>query len=163
MMDDMTSRASATGCACCRAEPAAGLSRRTVLTAAGAAGAVGLLAACGGGGGADPVAEATSSPDDEVIVDLETLRSEGAVMFQTSDGEAIAVEVDGAVRAFSRRCTHEGCSVGWDAGEQVLSCPCHGSRFDPNDEGAVLRGPARSPLPAVAVVVDEAEGVLRRG
>jgi Rieske Fe-S protein len=152
------------GCSCCaRTAPplSTALSRRTVLTAAGAVGAAGLLAACGGGGTA-PVAEATSSVDDEVIVELETLRSEGAVMFQTTDGEAIAVDVDGAVRAYSRICTHEGCSVGYDAGAQALICPCHGSRFDPNDDGAVLQGPARTPLPRVEVVVDEAQGVLRR-
>lgn len=144
-------------CACC-----SGPSRRTVLTAAGAVGAAGLLAACGGGGESSPVAEASSAPTDDVIVDLEVLRTEGAVTFETADGQAIAVEVDGAVRAYSRRCTHEGCAVGWDAEAGVLACPCHGSRFDPNDEGAVLQGPARSPLPAVEVVVDEAAGVLRR-
>jgi Rieske Fe-S protein len=155
----MTTRVPDAACGSC-AQP----SRRTVLTAAGAVGAAGLLAACGGGGGGgSDAAQATGSVDDEVIVDLETLRSEGAVVFDTADGEAIAVEVDGAVRAYSRVCTHEGCSVSWDAGAQALICPCHGSRFDPNDDGAVLTGPAREPLPGVDVVVDEAEGVLRRG
>lgn len=160
----MTTCATGAGCGCgTQPVPApSGPSRRTVLTAAGAVGAAGLLAACGGGGGDAPLAEATGSPDDEVIVDLETLRGEGAVVFSTADGEALAVDVDGEVVAYSRRCTHEGCAVSWDADRQVISCPCHGSRFDPTDDGAVVAGPARSPLPRIDVVVDEDAGVLRR-
>jgi Rieske Fe-S protein len=160
----MTPCASAAAGCGCGAQPGrspSGLSRRTVLTAAGAVGAAGLLAACGGGGD-DPVAQATGSPADEVIVDLETLRNEGAVVFRTADGEALAVDVDGEVVAYSRRCTHEGCAVNWDPDRQVIACPCHGSRFDPVDDGAVVAGPARSPLPRIDVVVDEDAGVLRR-
>ena len=138
--------------------PSAGLSRRGVLAAAGA---VGLLTACGGGG-ESTVPEATTGADDPVITELETLRAEGAVVFKTDDGDAIAVDVDGEVLAYSTVCTHEGCTVGWDAESKQLACPCHGSRFDPRDAGAVISGPARRPLPAVEVVVDEAEGVLRR-
>ena len=134
-----------------------------MLAAAGTVGAAGLLAACGGGGGGGgSVPQASGSVDDPVITDLETLRSEGAVAFKTDDGGAIAVEVDGEVLAYSSVCTHEGCTVGWDAESKRLSCPCHGSEFDPADAGAVVSGPARRPLPAVDVVVDEAEGVLRR-
>jgi cytochrome b6-f complex iron-sulfur subunit len=45
-----------------------------------------------------------------------------------------------------------GCTV--DAGGGVLSCPCHGSRFNAFT-GAVLNGPAASPLPGRSVrVVD---------
>ena len=140
--------------------PSAGLSRRTVLAAAGT---VGLLTACGGGASeTSAVPEATTAASDPVITDLEALRAEGAVVFETDDGDAIAVDVDGEVLAYSTICTHEGCTVGWDAQEKQLACPCHGSRFDPLDAGAVISGPARSPLPAVEVVVDEAEGVLRR-
>lgn len=49
------------------------------------------------------------------------------------------------VRVISLRCTHFGCTVRWDNEEQVLRCPCHGSRFD--DGGAVLKGPAKKALP----------------
>ena len=37
-----------------------------------------------------------------------------------------------------------------DASE--LYCPCHGARFDAST-GAVLRGPARDPLPSITVAV----------
>ena len=126
------------------------IARRTVLTAAGAVGGAGVLAACGGAG----TPESSSSPDEPVITDLETLKAEGALAFETTDGKAIAVAVGDEVVAYSSTCTHQGCTVAWNADEQTLDCPCHGSRFDPADGAKVLSGPATSPLPAVEVVVE---------
>jgi Rieske Fe-S protein len=57
--------------------------------------------------------------------------------------------------AMSIRCTHQGCSV--TPSGSALYCPCHGSRFDSN--GAVLQGPARTPLPHYAVLVDAAGNI----
>lgn len=47
-------------------------------------------------------------------------------------------------RALSLKCTHLGCTVRWDNEEQLLRCPCHGSRFQ--DDGRVTKGPAKRPL-----------------
>lgn len=47
-------------------------------------------------------------------------------------------------RVLSLKCTHLGCTVRWDNEEQLLRCPCHGSRFD--DAGKVSKGPAKSGL-----------------
>jgi Rieske Fe-S protein len=58
---------------------------------------------------------------------------------------------DGTVHGFSAVCTHQGCTVDNISGG-VISCPCHGSRFDAQT-GAVVGGPAPAPLPKVAVVV----------
>jgi cytochrome b6-f complex iron-sulfur subunit len=44
--------------------------------------------------------------------------------------------------AISSTCTHLGCNV--KKAGHGFECPCHGSRFD--DNGAVVRGPAPSPL-----------------
>ncbi len=49
-----------------------------------------------------------------------------------------------AVRVLSLRCSHLGCTVRWDNEQQVLRCPCHGSRFD--DRGSVIEGPAKEAL-----------------
>lgn len=59
------------------------------------------------------------------------------------DGEDIALFRDegGGLHAFSGSCTHMGCLVRWNAGEQTWDCPCHGSRFNAA-EGEVLEGPA---------------------
>ena len=47
-------------------------------------------------------------------------------------------------RVLSSKCTHLGCTVRWDNEEQLLRCPCHGSRF--TDDGKVSKGPAKTPL-----------------
>jgi len=72
--------------------------------------------------------------------------------------------------AFSRVCTHLGCSVEVVRSEEtlalsfnyrltpfhpVLGCPCHFSVFDPASEGASLFGPALEGLPRVQLEVKE--------
>ncbi len=49
-------------------------------------------------------------------------------------------------------CTHLGCVVPWNAGENMFKCPCHGSQYAPN--GKVTRGPAPRSLELVAATVD---------
>jgi Rieske Fe-S protein len=60
----------------------------------------------------------------------------------------------GDFHAFSSTCTHNGCTVGWNAAEALIACPCHGSRFSPVD-GSVVNGPAPVALPAVAITVHD--------
>lgn len=52
--------------------------------------------------------------------------------------------------AYSRTCTHVGCTVNLPNRLRELNCPCHGSRFDAAS-GALLDGPARGPLRRVAL------------
>ena len=60
---------------------------------------------------------------------------------------------DGVV-AYTAICTHNGCDVDdWIANEQVLSCSCHESQFDPKDGAKVLDGPAPRPLPALPLKI----------
>lgn len=53
--------------------------------------------------------------------------------------------------ALSSICTHQGCTVGYNAGAAEIDCPCHGSVFSTN--GSVLVGPASSPLRSYPVSV----------
>ena len=65
-------------------------------------------------------------------------------------GQDIAVRSsNGALSALSAICTHAGCTVNYQGG--VLLCPCHGSQFNAQT-GAVLQGPAATPLPRKTVV-----------
>ncbi len=50
--------------------------------------------------------------------------------------------------AYSQKCTHLSCAVFYAAGEKRLECPCHQGYFSIQD-GSVLQGPPRRPLPAV--------------
>ena len=63
------------------------------------------------------------------------------------NGHAVAVYRDerGQVTQKSAVCTHMGCLVDWNGAEHTWDCPCHGSRF--KTDGAVISGPAESPLP----------------
>src|SRR5688572_5827634 len=74
-------------------------------------------------------------------------RDEGRVIVR--HGKRIAAYRDeaGQLHERSAACTHLKCIVEWNSTEKSWDCPCHGSRFDPY--GAVLNGPAISPLPEI--------------
>lgn len=54
--------------------------------------------------------------------------------------------------ALSSKCTHKGCTVGWNAGEKVFDCPCHRGRFDA--DGKNIGGPPPRPLASLPVKVE---------
>lgn len=134
------------------------LSRRALLAAGGAAGAL-TLAACGADGGTTPTG---ASPDGETggtagggggaIATLADIPVGGALAATTASGESILLTqpTEGEVRAFSSVCTHQGCTV--EAGQGELACPCHGSRFD-IATGEPIQGPASDPLPEIPIEV----------
>ncbi|MEU5156899.1 FAD-dependent oxidoreductase [Glycomyces sp. NPDC021274] len=71
---------------------------------------------------------------------------EGAVMRIGGALRAVYRDEDGGLHTLSATCTHLGCVVGFNDAERNWECPCHGSRYAPS--GAVLQGPATSPLEA---------------
>ncbi len=71
---------------------------------------------------------------------------EGAILREGLSTLAIYRDPAGELHELSAACTHLGCVVQWNAGEKSWDCPCHGSRFAV--DGAVINGPARSPLRA---------------
>jgi nucleotide-binding universal stress UspA family protein/nitrite reductase/ring-hydroxylating ferredoxin subunit len=80
-----------------------------------------------------------------VQIASELAPGEGGVIERGGEKLAAFVEPAGELRLFSARCTHMGCTVGWNAGDGVFACPCHGSRFGP--DGKVVQGPAARALP----------------
>ncbi len=55
------------------------------------------------------------------------------------------------VNAFSRRCTHQGCTIGAFT-NGISTCPCHGSQFSTN--GNVAGGPAPSSLQEYTATIE---------
>jgi len=53
--------------------------------------------------------------------------------------------------AFDAICPHAGCTVAYQSGANIITCPCHGSEFDPKT-GAVVVGPAASGLTPIKVI-----------
>ncbi len=89
-----------------------------------------------------------------------TVPFEAPAPFPAGDPAVIVKLKDGAFVAYDAVCTHEGCTVEWDARDSVLLCPCHGAVFDPAQQARVLAGPARRPLAALPIAVDAATGTI---
>jgi Rieske Fe-S protein len=72
---------------------------------------------------------------------------------------------DGALLAYSQKCTHLSCAVVPDLAEGVLRCPCHEGYFDLRT-GRNIAGPPPRPLPKVELEVEGddvyAVAVIRR-
>ena len=84
--------------------------------------------------------------------------SEGLLAMVPNAHAVLARDKDG-LYAMTNTCTHAGCDV--SPSGTTLYCPCHGSVFDSN--GAVLQGPAPSPLVHYAVTLDAAGNITVDG
>lgn len=69
-------------------------------------------------------------------------------------GEFYLVRLDdGGFLALSRKCTHRGCAVPWNAKDQKFICPCHASEFDIT--GNVVKSPASRALDLHPVTIED--------
>jgi rieske iron-sulfur protein len=76
--------------------------------------------------------------------------------------ETRARAAEGVV-AYTAICTHNGCDIDdWLAAEQLLSCSCHSSSFDPKDGGRVVDGPAPRVLPALPLKIVDGKLVVAK-
>ncbi|GLF95730.1 Rieske (2Fe-2S) protein [Streptomyces yaizuensis] len=150
------------------------VARRTVVTAVGAAGLGAALVACGGsdddGGAGDPPATGAadgstggdSGTDTETDTDAGSTGGGGAELAKVADipegggrivGDLVITQPQaGTFKAFSKKCTHQGCAVK-SVADNVINCPCHNSNFDAAD-GSVKSGPATAPLPETKITVE---------
>ena len=130
-------------------DPSAGVRRRSVLggTAALGVGAP-LLAACGSddGGGSD-----VEVPDAGTVLTTTAEVPVGGGIILADEGLVVTQPEEGTFKAFSSKCTHQGCQVTKVTG--TIDCPCHNSKFSLSD-GSPQSGPATSPLPETTVTVE---------
>jgi thiosulfate dehydrogenase [quinone] large subunit len=89
------------------------------------------------------------------IVDLSAFPVGSVMQYTAPDGNpAFLFRSKVGVFAYSAICTHQGCTVGYNPAGKTLDCPCHGSTFDPANGGAVLGGPAPTPLVKYSVAIN---------
>ncbi|MFB8028702.1 Rieske (2Fe-2S) protein [Streptomyces sp. NPDC056465] len=132
------------------------LGRRTVV-AAGAAGLVTVLTACGGAddsGGPDsagPAGEGDGANGGTALARTSDIPEGGGMVF-ADQGVVVTQPTAGRFKAFSSKCTHQGCAVKGIA-DGVITCPCHNSTFDAAT-GEATGGPATMPLPEKKILVE---------
>jgi Rieske Fe-S protein len=131
------------------AQRAAGVTRRTMLAAAGASGLGVALAACGGSGGGSSDA-AADSKSGKVLGKTGDIPEGGGKIF--ADQSVVVTQPKaGEFKAFSSICTHQGCPV-TKVANGTIQCPCHGSQYSVAD-GSVTHPPAPRPLAPVKIKV----------
>ena len=160
-------------------QPEAGPARRTVMAAAGAAGLAAALTACGSGddssntvdtgsgsSGASGSTGSTGSSQDTgssasggsaggtALAKTSDIPEGGGKIFK-DQGVVVTQPTAGTYKAFSSKCTHQGCAVG-SVANGVIVCPCHNSHFSVED-GSVKQGPATKALPAEKITVSGGE------
>ncbi|MDH6432687.1 Rieske Fe-S protein [Streptomyces sp. SAI-144] len=134
--------------------PASAPSRRVVVAAVGAAGLALTLNACGSEDDSSSSSSSSSSSDTaaggSVLAKTSDIPEGGGKIFKDS-GVVVTQPTAGEFKAFSSKCTHQGCAVtGITNG--VITCPCHKSEFSVTD-GSVKKGPATQPLPEEKITV----------
>lgn len=88
------------------------------------------------------------------IASVDEVPTGNARKFMFNGKAAVLLHMPAGFRAFGSVCTHLGCISSWKPDENILFCPCHLGKFDPNT-GAVISGPPPSPLPAIELSVKE--------
>ena len=108
------------------------------------------------GGGKQKASGGDAKAGGPAIASTSEVAPGSALKFKDSGNPAFLVHLDsGNFVAYSAICTHQGCTVAYQGGQ--LACPCHGSVFDPANGGAVVTGPATTPLPEIPVKVQGGE------
>lgn len=105
------------------------------------------------------------APDEEVLRKKNRLNRLLMVELDPSDmEEETKARSANGVLVYSALCTHRGCTIAsWKAEEQHFRCHCHLSEFAPLDNARPQNGPAKKPLAAVPVGVDDEGFVVATG
>lgn len=130
--------------------PASTPSRRVVVAAVGAAGLALTLNACGSEDDSSSSSSSDTAAGGSVLAKTSDIPEGGGKIFKDS-GVVVTQPTAGEFKAFSSKCTHQGCAV-TGITDGVITCPCHKSEFSVAD-GSVKKGPATQPLPEEKITV----------
>jgi len=92
------------------------------------------------------------------LISANAIPAGGARLGMLGGKPAIVLRNGGELVALAAVCTHLGCVVTFNAGENIFQCPCHGGEYD--RDGKVIAGPPPKPLERIAVKVDDDKIVL---
>jgi Rieske Fe-S protein len=121
--------------------------RRLTTAACGSEGATITTTSAGAGSGT--TGSSTGAAAGTSVAKADVPEGGGVIM---KDAKIVVTQpAAGDFKAFSAVCTHQGCVV--SAVTDTIDCACHNSKFALAD-GAVVSGPATSPLPAKTVTAD---------
>lgn len=101
-----------------------------------------------------PQTETAGGTTEVKIASVDEVPAGSAKKFMFNGKAAVLLHMPAGFRAFGAVCTHLGCIAYWKPDENIVFCPCHLGKYDPNT-GAVLSGPPPSPLPAIDISVRE--------
>ena len=104
-------------------------------------------------GSGTATATGTGTSGSTVIAQVNAVQNNSSVNFTlASNGDpGVLVRLNnGQFVAYDATCT----------GSQLLQCPCHGAVFDPAKGGAVVQGPAQTPLTNVTIQVNNSSGTI---
>lgn len=108
-----------------------------------------------------PPTDSSESEGFEAVGTVTELDENGAILNKEFPGGAVLVirnpEDAAIVNAVNPTCTHEGCTVEWNAGDRKYICPCHDAEY--SADGTVLQGPAKESLATYTVKI-EGDSVL---
>ncbi|MFF4805853.1 Rieske (2Fe-2S) protein [Streptomyces sp. NPDC001351] len=146
-------------------QPVPAPGRRTVVAAVGATGLAVALTACGSDNGSSDSSSSNTqaganasggssassgSGGGTALAKTADIPAGGGKIFK-DQGVVVTQPTAGTYKAFSSKCTHQGCAVS-EISNGVIICPCHKSEFSVTD-GSVKKGPATQPLPAEKITV----------
>lgn len=109
-----------------------------------------------------PVSSSTGGGGKVLAGTLEDIPLGSGKVVPVGSKPTIVVHTEQGVTAYSAICTHLGCIVAFDDGNQTIVCPCHDGRFNPGS-GAVISGPPPGPLAPAEVSVEGDEIYLVEG
>ena len=120
-------------------------------------GATSSSPAARGGGQSRPPARKKPKPKGTVLGQASDIPVGGGAIYKAAK-VVVTQPASGQYKAFSAVCTHVGCIVN-KVTNGTIDCPCHGSEFKITD-GAVVTGPAPSPLPARQIKIVGGQVIL---
>ena len=86
-----------------------------------------------------PTSFRVGSPDDYPVNSITFIQNQQVYIVHVPEG----------FYAVSAVCTHLGCITQWKPDDNLIECPCHGSKF--KRDGIKVAGPAPRPLPHFSI------------